>query len=301
MKAAAKISVAIAITLSLGTTGIFSRAQAAAYATVADDSLQDFHIDKDGNVNVRQVKVVQISGTSFYVRYYFGLAFIRMLIKTDQNTKVFRRFGDEIPLNQITVGDILNVEGKIESGADSLSVIASKITNFSNQKEIGSFQGIIVGTGSTTGSFILSTKNGIITVTTGTTTQIKKGNRIINPDMVKNGDTVTDIVGTYDHASKTLDAYVITVYIDMRMFAARNFQGTLKTVSFGNPTTLTVNAEGKDYTLMLRDKTEILNKTRKPVSIKRYIEGDTVRFYGAVREGDDPIIDAEVVRNLSLQ
>lgn len=290
------------LSLSLSAAGNFpARVQAATYAAPADDSAPDFHIDKDGNISVHQAKVMQVAGTSFYTRYYVGLAFIRMLVKTDSNTKVYRRFGDEIDLNQIAVGDMLNIEGQIESGADSLSVVASKLTDFSNQKQISDFKGVIVGTGPVAGSFILFTKIDTVTIHTSTTTQIKKGSRIIPPALVQNGDMVVNTAGTYDHATKILDANVVVIYIDKNIFLPRNFEGVLKTVSPNNASALTITTEGKDYSVMLSGNTAVLNKRRKPVSIKRYLEGDTVRIYGAIREAEEPIIDAEILRNTSLQ
>lgn len=296
-----KNTIFFGLVASLLFTGLPFSTNAISYSPPAGDSLQDFHIDKDGNIRVNQAKIIQVAGTTFYVRYYVGAAFIKILVKTDTKTKTFRRFGDEISIDQIVTGDIINIEGQIENGADNLSVVATKLTNFSNQKEIGNFKGTIAGMGSTTGSFILNTKNGNVTITTGTSTQIKKGSRIIGSDLVKNGDTVTDVVGIYDHKTKTIDANVVVVYINKKIFAERNFEGLLKSISAENPPTLIVNLEGKDYSVILTSKTTILNKNKRNTSLKRYLEGDTVRVYGAIREAEEPIIDAQIVRNTSLQ
>jgi len=293
------IPVILAISIAFVTA--YAQSQTA-YVAPQNDATQDFHIDRDGNIKVQQAKIMQVSGTSFYARYYVGMAFIRILIKTDKTTEVRRRFGDRILISQIETGDIINLEGKIENGADSLSVVASKLVNFSNQKEISSFKGTIISKGTKDGSFTLLTNDrGTIQINTGTTTQIRKGSRIITPDLIRNGDMVTDTVGTFDHASKNLDTNVVVIYADMGIYQPRNFEGTLKTITSGNPTTLVLNTEGKDYTITISDKTEILNKARKSVSIKRYLEGDTVRVYGAIREAEEPIIDIELVRNISLQ
>jgi hypothetical protein len=88
----------------------------------------------------------------------------------------------------------------------------------------------------------------------------------------------------------------------MKTFNARNFEGKLKSVNnSGELPTLVVSTEGKDYRVFLKKPLIILNKAKNPVSIKRYLEGDTVRVYGAIREAEEPIIDAEVVRNVDLQ
>lgn len=268
----------------------------------ADESAQDFHIDRYGKVQIKQAKVMQIAGTTFYVRYYVGTAFLRILVKTNDTTKTFRRYGDEISLSQINAGDTIDIDGTIETGSDTLSVVATKLVNFSNQQAVSSFSGTVVGTGSNYGSLVLRTKNGNITINTGTTTQIKKGTRIITTDLVKNGDQVTDASGTFDYATKTLDAKVVSIYVDMKTFKSRNFEGTLKSISTNNgQTTFLFNTENRDYQVILTGSTVILNKSKNPVSLKRYLEGDTIRIYGAIRESENPIIDAEVVRNISLQ
>ena len=303
MKPATKILIVFPIFLAFSFVFLTAHVQSqTTYTAPQNDAVQDFHIDRDGNISVRQAKIMQISGNSFYARYYVGLAFIRILIKTDRATDVRRRFGDRILIGQIEVGDIINLEGKIENGADSLSIVASKLVNFSNQKEISSFKGMIIGKGSRDGSFMVLTDNqSQIQINTGTSTQIRKGSRIIPPELVRNGDRVTDTVGTFDHTTKNLEANVLIIHADMSLYHPRNLEGTLKTISPSSPATLVLNTEGKDYTVILSDKTEILNKARKTVSIKRYLEGDTIRVYGAIREAEEPIIDIEVVRNVSLQ
>lgn len=301
MKRTAKILLIIPI-LTLSAFMVSHAQYQNTYTAPQNDAVQDFHIDQDGNIKVQQAKIMQVSGNSFYARYYVGLAFIRILIKTDKATEVRRRFGDRILINQIEVGDIVNLEGKIENGADGLSVVASKLVNFSNQKEISSFKGTITSRGSHGGSFTLMTDNQtVIQINTGTTTQIRKGNRIITPELVRNGDRVTDTVGTFDHTSKNLEANVVVIYTDMNVYRPRNFEGTLKTITHGNPITFVLNIGGQNYTVILQNNAEILNKARKSVSIKRYLESDTVRVYGAIREAEEPIIDVEVVRNVSLQ
>ena len=300
MKKVTFLIVSFSLVTSIFVASTLVNAQAL-YTAPTVDTMQDFHIDKDGYVKIAQAKVFQVSGTTFYVRYYVGLAFIRLIVKTEKSTKAYRRFGDEITLNQIYENDSINIEGKIENGSDTLSIIASKLTNFSNQKEVAGFKGIISGMGSTTGSLILTTQNqGTITVATDASTQIRKGSRIISIDLVRNGDHVTDTTGTYDHKTKTLDANVIVIYTDMSIYRERNFEGTLKEISGGNANTIIFNTEGVDYKIAPLEILEVMNKKRGPVSLKRFVAGDTIRVYGKIRETEEPIIDAEVIRNLNL-
>lgn len=301
---------ALLLTFVLGGTGLSAFAEITGetgkptpsiLAVDQTDSEQNFHIDKDGNVNIRQVKIYQIAGTTFYARYYIGLAFIRMIIKTSVNTKVRRRFGDEISLKEIMAGDTVNVLGKIETGSDSLSVVASDITNFSNQKKITGFTGTVATLNNNASTFVLTNRDqNMITVNVGTTTQIKKGNRIIPLTLVRVGDTIIDASGTYDQATKNLDARVVAVYADMKIFEEKNFQGTLKAVSENNPANLIVVIDGKDYSIVLSDNAQILNKKRQKISFKRFLPGDILRLYGAIQEAEEPIIDAQIVRDMDL-
>ena len=300
MKSSLKIALLSAVILFASNTTAVSaqNLNSTASHNAAD---QDFHLDKDGNISMYQGKIVQIAGNTFYARYYIGLAYIRMLIKTDTTTKFRRRFGDEIPISEIKEGDTVNVFGSIENGADTISIIGKEIVDFSNQKEITGFKGIIIGNGSTTASFLLKTSDkDIITINTSPTTQIKKGNRILSPDRVQNGDRITNTVGTFDHANKTLEANVLVIYANMNVYNPRNFEGTFKAVTSDNPPTLLFTTEGRDYSVVYRQNTETLTKKRLPVSTKRFVPGDTIRVYGRILEQDEPVIDAEVVRNLDL-
>jgi hypothetical protein len=115
------------------------------------------------------------------------------------------------------------------------------------------------------------------------------------------GDTITKASGDYDLPTKTLNANSVTTFVDPLYYKPKNFQGTLKEVLGTTlPASLKVSVDGKIYTVNLTTKTSVWNTLRNSVSLSRYVAGDTVRIYGAIREVDEPIIDAEIVRNISL-
>ncbi|MSU55284.1 MAG: hypothetical protein EXS46_01960 [Candidatus Taylorbacteria bacterium] len=291
----------VVLSFSIMAPSPFAKGETVTSIRASSEADQDFHIDKNGVVIMNQSKVMQTAGTTFYTRYYIGQAFIRVLVKTDVTTKVRRRYGDQITLKEINDGDNINVVGKMETGADTLSVVATEIVNFSNQKEIAGFKGTIVGTGTTTSTLILKTADQTtITINTSGSTQIRKGTRFLTADKVINGDKIIDTVGTFDRSTNTLEANVLVVYTDMNVYNERNFQGTLKALTTGNEPTMTVTIENKDYKISLTPKTEILNNKRKNISLQRFVVGDTLRIYGNFREVDEPIIDAQLIRNLSL-
>jgi hypothetical protein len=60
------------------------------------------------------------------------------------------------------------------------------------------------------------------------------------------------------------------------------------------------NWAGQIYTVYLNNNSSVLNKEKKATTLSRFEEGDKVRLYGAIREADELLIDAEVIRNMDL-
>lgn len=120
------------------------------------------------------------------------------------------------------------------------------------------------------------------------------------------GDTVVLADGVYDYSRNTLSASDIVVFQSKENFQPRNFEGKLKSIDGTSaPTILVVTIAGEDYTVMISSSTKVLKKNRSLVKLARFVVGDTVRFYGAIKENDKILYDklivpAEVVRNTSL-
>ena len=66
------------------------------------------------------------------------------------------------------------------------------------------------------------------------------------------------------------------------------------------PTAIRVLIGKTSFWVNLGDKAIVLRKNRSKALLSRFIVGDRVRLYGAIREVDEAIIDAEIVRNLNL-
>ena len=163
-------------------------------------------------------------------------------------------------------------------------------------------KGNVVSVSQESDSFVLKTvKGNTITIETDIDTPIRKGARIIKVGDLEKGDTILSAKGIFDYGSYTMSAAAITVFQDKSVFKPRNFEGVLKNISGRElPTTLLVAVNGKDYTVYLGSKAEILNKNRKPIGLIRFVAGDIVRFYGAVRESDLSAVDAEVLRDMNI-
>ncbi|MFZ2621327.1 MAG: DUF5666 domain-containing protein [Minisyncoccia bacterium] len=260
------------------------------------------NVTKDGLANITDTKVMMIAGSTLYTRMYWGEAYVRLLIRTNKNTKFFRGTGEPTTIGEISEGDYLDVSGQLD-GSSTLTLTATSVKNSSVQKKQNTFSGKVLSVDLSGNRFVLNEKSGnIITVVATSTTRFVKGNRVLDLAHIIPGDTITKVAGDYNITTKTIVADSVVIYVNLDDYKPKNFQGILKGVDGTTiPTSITVLIDGKLYTVNITSKTNILNKNRGSVSLNRFVIDDIIRIYGAVREVDEPIIDEVlIVRNLNL-
>lgn len=262
----------------------------------------EISVTPEGKVIVKNARIVQAAGRSFFARAEWNDIFLRMLIRTDVNTKITKHFRGTAQYSEILEGHYVNFEGRLNSSSDTFDILASSVQDISLDSDLGTFSGTITSVNSTNNTFSLSTKSdGIITVSLSNSPTITKGALTLTPSLVHAGDKVLAVTGSYTFPTKTLVANGITLFQDPAQFAPQTFIGTFKaTQSTTLPTTMTAVIDGKAYTVRLAAKTQILNTRKAPVLLTRFDAGDSIRIYGRKVESLDLIIDAEVVRNISL-
>ena len=263
----------------------------------------EINIDKAGKVSIVGAKVMQFAGSTIYTRVIWDNSFVRLIIKTNSATSMTRFFGEDIKLSDVSVGNYISVDGALESGADSLSVIANSLTNLSDRTKQDGFSGIITAIDPSLKNFTFYTKSqGFIKANISTNTSIILGSRTVDAAHLKLGDKIISTTGTFDYTTKTLDAQSMEIYIDTSIFKPRNYSGALKVAPGRDlPTTMVVTIKSTDYLVKLNADTQIINNRRKPLELSRFIVGDSIVFYGAIQENDSPIMDdVEIVRNASL-
>ncbi len=265
----------------------------------------EIHIKPDGMASMRSGRVDQIAGTTFYLVLQWGSVPMRFTVKTDSRTVVTKRYGGSSLVSQIKVGDYLDVDGEFFVGSDFFGVNALSIKDWSLQSESEIFSGTVAEVQAD--SFTLRTsQNKNITVRLGNTGTMHKGSVSIPFGRLRKGDTVPVAAGVYDYVQNTLMATQILIHQAKSEFLPKNFEGTLKQiVSLESSPTLVISVGGNEYQVRIGPKTLVLKKNRVAVQLARFVVGDTVRFYGAVREEekilqDVLVVEAEVVRNLSL-
>lgn len=269
---------------------------------VSNDLRTEVSIDKEGKVVINGAKIFQFAGGTMYTRLIWGNSFVRLIVKTNSKTEIVRKFGEPITVKDMKVGDYIYITGELESGSDSLAINANLIKNISDTNEQNAMSGKVVSLATTTEAFSMEAgSRGTILVKVSPETSITLGSRKVDFGHIKTGDRILSVNGVYNHTSKIMDAKAVTVFIDMNIFKPRNFEGVLKSVtSTSLPAVLVVRAEGKDYKVKLGEKSLVWNKAKKSALLSRFLVGDSVRFYGYIEESDEPVITAEIIRNLSL-
>lgn len=262
----------------------------------------EIHVAQNGGASFANAKVMQIAGNTFFARLYWGDAFIRVTIKTNSTTQFTRATGEKTTISEIREGDLVDATGELESGSNTLNLVAASVKNASLQKEHTDFSGNVAKIDSSARQFTLySRERGPITVQVGDSTTFRKGSRTVTLGHLRPGDVITTVSGDYNIATKMLAADDVTIYVDINLFKPRLFIGKLVNIpSDARAASMSVMIDNTSYTIALDSTTRILRKNWSPVTLPRFVSGDTIRIWGTLREVDEPIIDAEVVRNMNL-
>lgn len=298
-----------ALTILMATIGAFGASVNAATIptteTLVNDGASQIYVDRNGHTVIGGIKVMQVAGSTYFSRLIWGESFVRITVKANSKTKFANKYGEPMLAKEVVEGDILVVEGELESASQTITVIPSVIRDISNQTQNNEFSGTVsnIRLDSDTFTLLTKTKGAVtISVNNGTSTEIKKGSRIINLSSLRNGDKVTKVDGVLNHATNQMVTRNIVVYVDMKTFKPRNFEGKIKEISGSTPPLIfTATVGGVDYSVKLNESTIVLNNLKKSAKLSRFEAGDKVRFYGEIEESDTPIIgNVEIIRNLDL-
>ncbi len=268
----------------------------------AENIPSEISIKPDGTFFATNVVVMQKSekaGTNLFSRVTWGNVFLRVTILTS-SAKITKNNGGNASVEDIQVGDILSVKGTLAPGADSLVINALEVRDLSLNVETKNISGIIKTLDAQRGSLTLTDKKlGVITVLAPY--NIQKGARTISVGELAVGDKILSASGAFDYSTKTFTASDMEVYQDKSVFKAQNFQGTLKSLSgTALPTTAVVSVGKNDYTVYLAASAKVVSKNKALTTLQRFTAGDTVRFYGAIRQTNLQEIDADLIRNLNF-
>lgn len=259
-------------------------------------------ISEKGEAKVKNAVVFMIAGPTLFVRTYWDNAFIRWTIRTDNKTEIVKMFGGAIKVSDIKVGHILNAQGAMVSGSDTLNLNASFVRDLSLENEQATFSGIVSLIDATANKIILKTSESKDLIVKLNSATFKKGNIFVPLSKIKIGDKATSVIGVYHQPTETIEAVSLEFSQNTSIFAPRNFEGVMDKLNGKTlPTTASVTVGGKSYTVYLAADTQVLRSNKSKTTLERFVDGDRVRFYGSIRETvEQNEIDAEIIRDLDL-
>ncbi len=262
----------------------------------------EVHISSQGVFLAKQLTVMQIAGKNIFARGYWGNAFLRITVLINASTTIQKSHGDAGVLDDLKEGDVLDVSGALSSGADTVTVNATSIRNASADHAQKQVAGTIRSIDVAARSFDMKDATlGPITVVIPVSVSIEKGARVIDMADMHINDAVIGASGIFDYSTHTLTATTLELYQDKAVFAPRNFEGTLKSVSGTTlPVTAIITVSGVDYTVYLASDISILKKNKTKTMLSRFVAGDTVRVWGAIRTTNMSEIDVSVMRDMNF-
>jgi hypothetical protein len=259
-------------------------------------------IENDGDTIIEGARITQITSTTIFASQYWGILPVRWVVRTSDKTKYTHRFGNPIVPSQFSIGDFLSIEGKFNGGSDSLGVDAASIKNWSVSTEGSSFAGKVVSAPDSNGAFILQQSDGsTVFIKPDSSASVLRGVVPVASAAIVLGDKILSATGVYNHLDRSLSANSIKIYQDKQKFAPRNFEGNLTRLDAVTlPTIAAVKVGGTEYTVYLSEKTSVFKKDKSKTTLQRFMIGDSVRFYGSIREAEWTTVDAEVLRTLEF-
>ncbi|OHA31655.1 MAG: hypothetical protein A3B08_02475 [Candidatus Taylorbacteria bacterium RIFCSPLOWO2_01_FULL_43_44] len=259
-------------------------------------------VSDKGEASVKNAVVFFVSGKALYARTYWGESYVKWTIRINDKTDLIKKFGGKIEVGDTKVGHILDVEGPLVAGTDTLNITATVIRDLTLEMEKAGFSGKVVRANNGSNTFVVAVDSGKeVTVKVNSSTVIKKGAIYIPLSKIVYGDTILSVDGTYHEPTKTITANNVEVYQTKKIFEPKNFEGILKSISDTElPITAVVSIGGVDYDFYLGEKASILNAKRLNAKLQRFVVGDRVRLYGKIRETNLNEVDAEIMRNLDL-
>ena len=268
---------------------------------IAASAGSELRFASDGGISAKGLMVQQIAGTNLFVRALWGETYIRLVVVSNSSTKITKAYGEAASIGDIKDKDTIDVEGRLSSGGDSLVINASSIRDANLLVAGKTISGMVIALDSAENSITVEDKVlGKTAVAVGGAA-ITKGVRSVGMGEVKVGDKVLSAEGSYDYSTKKFTATAISVHQEASIFKARNFEGSLKSISSTSlPTTVVVTVGSTDYTVYLSEKSAILSKSRKSATLSRFVVGDSVRFWGSIREANLSEVDAEILRDLTF-
>lgn len=229
-------------------------------------------------------------------------------VNVSATTKIVRKFNGTSDLGEFTVGDSIQVTGKLSNDVAN-TIDATKIKDLSIQRVGGTFKGAVVATFCSSNYFTFKPDGRVQqTVNLSTATKLTRGGTKITCADLLAGERAK-VIGVWNKTNNTVAAD--RVVVDMKTIS-----GTIASITPGDgtlPATITVTVKGKSdkvkasnsgstptttWTVNVTSATKLYRHYLKTATIAEFLVGDKVEARGTVSAGN--IMNAKYVRNSSL-
>ena len=169
---------------------------------------KEIHISNDGTVLVRGATVTAVSGNTVTATTAWGSANVTWTLKTD-NAEFLRMKGSG-ERSDVVSGHMISFAGTLDQATGAFTVNAQVVKDWSVANE-STIKGSVSSIATSTSSFVLSTKDGAVTVsTTGSTTiALENGSNAAFGDIFVNREA--KVTGAYNAGAKTMAAHKIVL------------------------------------------------------------------------------------------
>ncbi len=283
-----------------------------AFLTSIKNTKTELHINENGVVEARGLKVTSLRGAALVANLTLGSGTIVFTLTTDNDTKFNEISNGRVTLADVAVGDMLNITGNLASPTADLVINSGilvqartvhilKIVKMVKPQEIKTITGVVRTVSSSPQSFALSISDAkSFKVQVSSATKITKGSVAGTfADIVP--DLKARVTGLVNAETNVIEASEIQVTVSAPATIRTILEGKLKATpnTIGLPAKLILAVNGVDYTVMVTAQTSILNRLWLTIPLASLRVGDEVRAFGLVNT-EAKTSEATVVRDISL-
>lgn len=249
-----------------------------------------------------------MSGTTVPAVFTVTAGATTYTVNVSTTTKIVRKFNGTSDLGEFTVGDSIQVTGRLSNDVAN-TIDATKIKDLSIQRVGGTFKGAVVATFCSGNYFTFKPDERVQqTVNLSTTTKLTRGGTKITCAELVAGERAK-VIGVWNTTNNTIAAD--RVVVDMKTIS-----GTIASITPSDgtlPATIMVTVKGKSdkvhsssskstptttWTVNVTTITKLYRHYLKTATIAEFMVGDKVEARGTVSASN--IMNAKYIRNSSL-
>lgn len=201
------VAVAIIATLALVPFATFAKSGSSGKIS---GNTKEVHIADDGTVLVRGATVSSISGGTIVANLNWGSTGMSWTLKSSSSTEFIRSNGGTTTLADLAVGHLISFAGTLDTSSSAFTVNAQVVKDWSLAQAV-TLKGEVESANAGASSFVMSGKDGNVTVTTAssTTFSLENGTSVNFGEITVNDEV--KVTGMYNASAKTIAATKVVI------------------------------------------------------------------------------------------